>query len=162
MPEGLPKTIVRVTPDRFDLAAETDRLLDGLGDVGAIVSFVGRCRGEGGRLAALELEHYPEMTETEIGRIVATACERWPLAAALVIHRIGRIVPGEEIVGVVMASAHRGAAFDAAAFVMDFLKTDAPFWKKEHLADGSPSHWVEAKASDEAARRRWRKADAAE
>src|SRR5690606_29955412 len=104
---------------------------------------------------ALELEHYPGMAEAEIGRIAADAAARWPLQGLTAIHRHGRILPGENIVLVVAASAHRQAAFEAASFLMDYLKSRAPFWKKEHRADGSAGAWVEAKESDEDAARRW-------
>ena len=125
------------------------------GDVGAVVTFSGLCRDEGGRLAALEIEHYPGMAEAEIGRIAQQACERWPLTALHAVHRFGMVRPGETIVLVAAASAHRAAAFEAASFLMDYLKTEAPFWKREHLADGSVGPWVEAKESDEQARERW-------
>src|SRR5690606_15645556 len=108
--------------------------------------FTGLCRDEGGALAALELEHYPGMAEAEIARIARQAVDRWPLQAVTVIHRYGRIEPGANIVLVVTASPHRQAAFEAASFLMDFLKSDAPFWKKERRADGSEGDWVEAKA----------------
>lgn len=143
--------------ERFDVAAETARLAAGIANVGAIVSFVGICRDEGGRLAALELEHYPEMAEAELTRIVGEAAERWQLHGVSVIHRTGRITPGEEIVAVIAMSAHRADAFGAAGFIMDFLKTDAPFWKKEHAAADTETHWVEAKQSDSVAAARWRK-----
>lgn len=151
-----PKVIVRVQPAPFDAAAEIAALLDGLADAGAVVSFTGLCRSEGGRLAALELEHYPDMVEAEIERIAGEAAARWPIQALGVVHRVGRIAVGQAIVVVIAVSAHRDAAFEAARFVMDFLKTDAPLWKKEHPADGSPGEWVEARERDAAARRRWR------
>ena len=147
--------VVRVQAEDFDLVAETARLAEGRSDVGALVTFTGLCRDEGGRLAALELEHYPGMAEAEIRRIANEAAARWPVSALAAIHRVGRIAPGENIVLVVAASAHRQAAFDAAAFLMDFLKSRAPFWKKEHLRDGSEGGWVDAKESDEDALRRW-------
>lgn len=150
------RTDIRVQNERFSAAEEAERLLQGLDDAGAVVTFTGICRSEGGRLAALELEHYPEMTEAELARIVADAAKRWPVQAIGVIHRVGRIAAGEEIVMVTAASSHRSAAFSAAEFVMDFLKTDAPFWKKEHPVDGSPTRWVDAKSTDDEARRRWR------
>ncbi|MFD1696354.1 molybdenum cofactor biosynthesis protein MoaE [Roseibium aestuarii] len=149
----LPRILVQ--SEDFDLAAECDRLSQGRQDVGALVSFVGLCRDEGGRLAALELEHYPGMAETEIGRIASQALERWPLTGLTVIHRHGKIAPGAQIVLVVAASSHRRAAFEAADFLMDFLKTRAPFWKKEHLRDGSSGTWVEAKAVDDRDAERW-------
>lgn len=147
--------VVRVQAEDFDLAVETARLADGRHDVGAIVTFTGLCRDEGGRLAALELEHYPGMAEAEIGRICRIAVERWPITGLTAIHRFGKIPPGGNIVLVLAASAHRQAAFDAANFVMDYLKTSAPFWKKEHFAGGSEGGWVSAKDADDVALRRW-------
>ena len=147
---------IRVQREDFDVAAEVGRLAGGRQDIGAVVTFTGLCRDEGGRLAALELEHYPGMAEREIGQIADEAASRWPLAGLTVIHRVGMIRPGENIVLVVTASAHRGAAFEAANFLMDYLKSRAPFWKKEHNIDGSQGSWVEAKASDDAAAERWR------
>jgi molybdopterin synthase catalytic subunit len=147
--------VVRVQAEDFDLAAETARLAEGRRDVGAIVTFTGLCRDEGGRLTALELEHYPRMAEAEITRICRIAIDRWPVTGLTAIHRFGKIPPGGNIVLVLAASAHRQAAFDAANFVMDYLKTSAPFWKKEHFADGSEGGWVSAKDADDAALRRW-------
>lgn len=147
--------VIRVQADDFDIAAESARLSDGRPDVGAVVTFTGLCRDEGGALAALELEHYPGMAEAEIGRIALQAIERWPITGLTVIHRHGKIAPGENIVLVVTASAHRQAAFDAANFLMDFLKTRAPFWKKEHRKDGSSGEWVDAKDADDEAVGRW-------
>jgi len=126
------------------------------GRAGAVVTFTGLCRDEDGRLAALELEHYPGMAEAEILRVAEAAAARWPLQALRVIHRHGRVVPGDGIVLVVTASSHRVAAFEAADFLMDYLKTRAPFWKREHLADGTTGGWVEAAAHDDAAAERWR------
>lgn len=146
---------VRIQHEAFDAAAETERLTAGRTDIGATVAFTGFCRDEGGELAALELEHYPGMAEAEIGRIAAEARARWPLLGLTVIHRHGRISPGEPIVLVLAASAHRTAAFEAASFLMDYLKTRAPFWKKEHRADGTEGEWVAAKEADEAAAERW-------
>ena len=146
---------VRVQAAPFDAAAEAATLTAGRTDIGAVVTFVGLCRDEGGTLAALELEHYPGMAEEEIARVVAEACARWPLMGATAIHRHGKIAPGEEIVLVVTASAHRAAAFAAAEFLMDYLKTRAPFWKKEHRTDGTSGDWVAAKADDDAAADRW-------
>lgn len=151
------RTQISVQQGRFDVAAITGRLTEGLADVGAIVTFVGVCRDEGGRLAALELEHYPDMAEAELERIAAEAASRWAVQAVAVTHRTGRITPGEEIVAVVSVSAHRRDAFAAAEFIMDFLKTSAPFWKKEHAAAGGEARWVEAKRSDDEATRRWDK-----
>jgi molybdopterin synthase catalytic subunit len=146
---------VRVQAEDFDAAAEIARLAAGRADIGAVVSFTGLCRDEDGTLAALELEHYPGMAEAEIGRIAAEAVSRWPLAGLTVIHRHGLLKPGENIVLVVAASAHRRAAFEAADFLMDYLKTQAPFWKKEHLRSGEVSSWVDAKADDDDALQRW-------
>ena len=146
---------IRVQREAFDASAETARLTAGRADVGATVAFTGFCRDEGGALAALELEHYPGMVEREIGRIAAEARERWHLLGLTVIHRHGRIAPGEPIVLVLTASAHRAAAFEAASFLMDYLKTRAPFWKKEHRVDGTEGDWVAAKEGDEAAAERW-------
>ena len=145
---------VRIAAGPIDVAAEL-AAVEGSGDIGAVVSFTGLCRAEGGRLAALEIEHYPGMAEAEIGRTVAAAAARWPLAALRVVHRHGRIRPGETIVVVIAASAHRAAAFAAARFVMDYLKTRAPFWKKEHFADGTAGDWVSPKAEDDAAAAGW-------
>lgn len=148
---------IRIQAEGFDAAAETAALARGRADIGAVVAFTGFCRDEGGRLSALELEHYPGMAEAEIGRIAAEAQGRWPLLGLTVIHRYGRILPGEEIVLVLAASAHRRAAFEAADFLMDFLKTRAPFWKREHLKDGTVGAWVEAAGHDEEAASRWGK-----
>ena len=147
---------VRIQAEDFDVSAEIARLAQGRGDVGAVVTFSGLCRDEAGTLAALELEHYPGMAEAEIARIAAQAMARWPLTGLTAIHRYGKIRPGENIVLVVAASAHRQAAFDAANFLMDYLKSRAPFWKKEHHADGSAGEWVDAKETDEAAAERWK------
>ncbi|MAS11666.1 MAG: molybdopterin synthase catalytic subunit [Nitratireductor sp.] len=147
--------LVRVQADDFDPATETRRLTAGRRDVGAVVSFTGLCRDENGRLEALELEHYPGMAEAEIARIANEATGRWPLTGLTVIHRFGKIAPGENIVLVVAASSHRRAAFDAADFLMDFLKSRAPFWKKEHVAGSTEAGWVEAKDSDLEDLKRW-------
>lgn len=147
--------IVRVQAEDFDLLAETARLTDGRRDVGAVVTFTGLCRDEGGKLTALELEHYPGMAEAEISRICRVAIARWPVTGLTAIHRFGKIEPGGNIVLVLATSPHRQAAFDAANFVMDYLKTSAPFWKKEHFADGSEGGWVSAKDADDEARKRW-------
>lgn len=146
---------VRVQREDFDAAAEVRSLTDGRTDVGAVVTFTGLCRDEAGTLAALELEHYPGMAEAEIARVAAEAAARWPLAGLVAIHRHGLIEPGGNIVLVVAASAHRAAAFEAASFMMDYLKTRAPFWKKERHVDGTAGEWVEAKAGDDAAAERW-------
>ncbi|MBZ9963406.1 molybdenum cofactor biosynthesis protein MoaE [Mesorhizobium sp. BR1-1-2] len=148
--------VVRVQRPDFDVAAEIARLTRGRADIGAVVTFSGLCRDEQGMLSALELEHYPGMAEAEIARIAAEAVQRWPLQGITAIHRHGKIQPGENIVLVVAASAHRQAAFEAANFLMDYLKSRAPFWKKEHRADGSEGGWVEAKEKDEQAAERWR------
>ena len=121
-----------------------------------MVTFSGLCRDEAGTLAALELEHYPGMAQAEISRIAEEAVQRWPLTGLTAIHRYGKIEPGENIVLVVAASSHRQAAFDAAGFLMDYLKSRAPFWKKEHRKDGSEGGWVDAKEADDAALERWR------
>ncbi|MXN51805.1 molybdopterin synthase catalytic subunit [Shinella sp. AETb1-6] len=147
--------VVRVQRDDFDAAAETARLVAGRASAGAIVSFTGLCRDEGGRLSALELEHYPGMAEAQIERICRTAVTRFSLLGIAAIHRVGRIAPGENIVLVIAAAPHRHAAFDGASFVMDYLKTAAPFWKKEHFADGSEGGWVAAKDSDDTALEKW-------
>ena len=147
---------VRIQAEDFDITAEIDRIRKASGDIGAVVTFSGLCRDEAGTLAALELEHYPGMAEAEILRIAQEAAARWPLAGLTAIHRHGRIEPGQNIVLVVAASAHRQAAFDAASFLMDYLKSRAPFWKKEHLRDGSAGDWVSAKTSDADAAQRWR------
>ena len=148
---------VRVQPDPFDAAAECAAITSGRTDIGALVTFTGLCRDEGGRLSALELEHYPGMAEAEIARIARDACARWPVTALTVIHRYGLIRPGEPIVLVIAASAHRRAAFEAADFMMDFLKDRAPFWKREHMIGGAPGEWIAAKASDLADAARWEK-----
>jgi molybdopterin synthase catalytic subunit len=152
-------TTVRLQRETFDVAAETERLTQGRADVGAVVTFTGLCRADenGEPIAALILEHYPGMAEAEIGRHVAEACGRWPLLGVTVIHRYGRITPGEGIVLVATTSSHREAAFAAASFLMDYLKTRAPFWKQVESGDNTAAKkvWVEAKASDDAAADRW-------
>jgi molybdopterin synthase catalytic subunit len=148
--------IIRVQAEDFDVAAEVAAMGEGRTDIGAVVTFTGLCRDEGGRLAALELEHYPGMAEAEMARVAGEAAARWPLSGLVLIHRFGKIRPGQQIVLVVTASAHRAAAFEAAAFLMDFLKTRAPFWKREHLRDGTVGDWVEAKSLDDDAMERWR------
>jgi molybdopterin synthase catalytic subunit len=147
--------VIRIQREDFDLSAEVAALTAGRADIGAVVSFAGLCRDEGGTLRALELEHYPGMAEAEIARVADEAAARWPLSGLVAIHRYGLVAPGEQIVLVVTASAHRRAAFEAAEFLMDYLKTRAPFWKREHLADGTIGGWVEAKADDDAAAGRW-------
>ena len=148
--------MIRVQSEDFDVGTEIRGLTAGRDDIGAIVTFTGAVRREGKDQAirALTLEHYPGMTEKELERIEVEACQRWPLAASLIVHRYGRLVPGENIVLVITASSHRQAAFAAAEFLMDYLKTSAPFWKKEEPADGD-ERWVEAKATDDAAAGRW-------
>ena len=147
--------LIRIQREPFDVAAETARIAAGRADIGGIVTFTGLCRDEGGRLKALELEHYPGMAEEEIAAVAAQAAARWPLLGLTAIHRHGLIRPGEDIVLVIAAAAHRRAAFEAADFLMDYLKTRAPFWKREHLIDGTLGGWVEAKAEDDAAAARW-------
>jgi molybdopterin synthase catalytic subunit len=148
---------VRLQREPFDVAAETAALTRGRSDIGAVVTFTGICRGDeaGEPIAALTLEHYPGMAEAEIERHVAEAIARWPLMGVSVVHRYGRIVPGEDIVMVATASSHRQAAFAAAEFLMDYLKTRAPFWKLVERTSGSAKTWVEAKEADDAAGARW-------
>jgi len=152
----MPATI-RLQHEPFDAAAETAALTRGRTDIGAVVAFTGICRGaeDGAPIAALTLEHYPGMAEAEIMRHANEAMARWPLNGLTVIHRVGRITPGENIVLVVTASSHRQAAFHAAEFLMDYLKTSAPFWKREERDAGAS--WVEARAHDDAAAARWTK-----
>jgi molybdopterin synthase catalytic subunit len=147
---------IRLQRERFDAGAEADKLARGGTDIGAVVTFSGLCRGEenGEPIAALTLEHYPGMAEAEIARHVEAAERRWSLRGVTVIHRHGRIEPGEEIVLVVTASSHRQDAFAAAEFLMDYLKTHAPFWKQVEYA-GARRTWVDAKASDDSAAERW-------
>ena len=149
--------IIRVQREGFELQTEIDTLTAGRKDIGAVVTFTGLCRDEGGSLDALELEHYPGMAEAEMRRIGLEAITRFSLKGLTAIHRYGRIAPGENIVLVIAASPHRQAAFDGANFVMDYLKTAAPFWKKEHLANGTTGGWVSAKDADDAARDKWQK-----
>lgn len=146
---------ISIQSEDFDIKDETRLLTKDRHDIGALVSFSGLCRDEGGRLASLELEHYPGMAEAEINRIARSACKRWNLQALSVIHRFGKIAPGENIVLVISAASHRQAAFDGANYLMDFLKTRAPFWKKEHLIDGKAGEWVSAKDADEDALVKW-------
>ncbi|WP_043363412.1 molybdenum cofactor biosynthesis protein MoaE [Belnapia sp. F-4-1] len=149
-----PRIAIQEAP--FDLAAETARLTAGRQDVGGLASFVGLCRADDG-LAAMVLEHYPGMTERAIARIAAEAADRWPLLGLTVIHRVGRVEPGAPIVLVLTASAHRTAALESCAFLIDWLKTGAPFWKREEF-EGGAERWVEAKAADDAAAARWKPA----
>ena len=148
---------IRIQEADFDVASEIAALSQGRTDVGAIVTFSGVCRGSenGEPIAALTLEHYPGMAEAEIGRHAEQALARWPLKGLTIIHRFGRIAPGENIVLVVTASSHRQAAFEAADFLMDYLKTNAPFWKREESQNGTS--WVEARDHDDAAAARWTK-----
>jgi molybdopterin synthase catalytic subunit len=148
---------IRIQSEDFDAGAEIAALVRGRTDIGAVVTFTGLCRDERGRLAALELEHYPGMAQAEISRVVEEACRRWPLSGVTVIHRHGRIEPGQNIVLVVTASSHRRAAFEAGEFLMDYLKTRAPFWKREQLVDGDAGGWVAAKEEDDSAADRWRR-----
>ncbi len=150
--------LIRIQHEDFSLQDEIDALSAGRADIGAVVSFAGLCRDENGTLAGLELEHYPGMAEAEIGRVAAEAAARWPLMGLVAIHRYGLIRPGDQIVLVLAASAHRRAAFEAADFMMDYLKTRAPFWKREHRIDGTLGGWVEAKGEDDDAAQRWEQA----
>ena len=139
----------------FDIGAEFAALTAGRTDIGGIGCFVGTVRADaGGRVAAMTLEHYPAMTERAIAQITAEAESRWSLLGCTVIHRVGRLAPGENIVLVLAAASHRQAALDATAFLIDWLKTKAPFWKKEEFSDGG-STWVEARAADDTAAARW-------
>ncbi len=147
--------MIRVQTEDFDIGAEVAALSKDRRDIGAVVTFSGTVRDKTGDLLALELEHYPGMTEKELARIEQEAQERWPLEASLIVHRVGRLLPGENIVLVVTASAHRQAAFEAAEFLMDYLKTRAPFWKREETASGGD--WVDARDSDDTAAARWTK-----
>jgi len=144
---------VRVQEQDFDVSAELSRLTAGSGDIGGIGCFVGVVRS-GGDLAAMNLEHYPGMTERAIRQITDEAERRWKLLGCTVIHRVGRLAPGAQIVLVLAAAAHRAEALEATAFLIDWLKTKAPFWKREEFADGS-AQWVAAKDADESASARW-------
>ena len=146
---------IRVQQEDFDLGAEVDAMRAARTDIGAVASFVGLARdlNDGSGVSAMTLEHYPGMTEKALAEVVDAACARWTLLDVTVIHRVGRLLPGDPIVLVAVASAHRGEAFAACEFIMDFLKTQAPFWKKEETPDGE--RWVEARASDDAAAARW-------
>jgi molybdopterin synthase catalytic subunit len=148
-------TTIRLQREPFDIAAELAKLSGGRTDVGAVVTFTGICRNDekGVPISALTLEHYPGMAEVEIARHVEEARARWPLLGVSVIHRYGRLEPGEVIVLVATASSHRQAAFAAAEFLMDYLKTRAPFWKQVEAAGGTA--WVDAKAADDEAAERW-------
>lgn len=146
---------VRVQTRDFDLSAEVAALRADNPRVGAVVTFVGTVRdmNDGAAVSAMELEHYPGMTEQALENIVEQACARWPLAGALVIHRVGPLLPQEQIVLVAVSSAHRGEAFDACEFIIDYLKTEAPFWKKEQTPEGA--RWVDARESDDTATAKW-------
>lgn len=148
-------TTIRVQREPFDAAAEAAALTAGRSDIGAVVTFTGLCRDEGGRLARLDLEHYPGMAEAEIRRVADEALQRWPLLGLTIVHRHGGVRPGEPIVLVVTASSHRAAAFEGAEFLMDYLKSNAPFWKKEVLAEGAEGGWIGAADEDERALARW-------
>jgi molybdopterin synthase catalytic subunit len=139
----------------FDIGAEIAQLRAGRRDIGAIVAFAGTVRDQHGAVEEMALQHYPGMTEGELARIEGEACARWPLQASLIVHRYGKLRPGDAIVLVVTASEHRDAAFDAAKFLMDYLKTRAPFWKREQGPSGA--RWVEADAKDDSAATRWQK-----
>lgn len=151
------RPVVRVQREDFDARLLIEDLTADRGDVGALVTFTGFCRDEAGTLAALELEHYPGMAEAELVRIGEEAITRFSLLGLGIVHRYGRILPGEQIVLVAASAPHRQAAFDGASFVMDFLKTSAPFWKKEHATDGTSGNWVAARDADDSARARWSK-----
>ena len=146
---------IRVQTDAFELGAEVDAISQGRTDIGAIASFVGLARdmNEGSGVSAMTLEHYPGMTEKALAALVEEANARWSLLDVTVIHRVGRLLPGDSIVLVAVASRHRGEAFAACEYIMDALKTRAPFWKKEETPEGE--RWVEARASDDAAAARW-------
>jgi len=146
---------VRVQTEDFDLAAEVQQLRAGNGKVGGIVTFVGTVRdlNEGASVSEMELEHYPGMTEQSIEAIIVKARERWPVYDALVIHRVGPLKPLDQIVLVAVTSAHRGEAFAACEFIIDYLKTEAPFWKKEQTPEGA--RWVDARVSDDVALKKW-------
>ncbi len=149
----MPRIVVQEAA--FDVAAEMAALTASRTDIGALASFTGLCRADGG-LAAMVLEHYPAMTERALARIAEEAMARWPLTGCTVIHRVGRLTPGEPIVLVLAASAHRAAALEACAFLMDWLKTRAPFWKREEPHEGAP-RWVEAREADDEAAARWQR-----
>ena len=150
--------MIRVQREDFDIGAEIEALTEGRDDIGAVASFVGITRADAGKdagyaVTAMTLEHYPAMTEKQLADIEAEACRRWNLTASLIVHRYGRLEPGDRIVLVVTAAAHRRAALDACAFLIDWLKTKAPFWKREETAGGE--RWVAARAADDQAAERW-------
>jgi molybdopterin synthase catalytic subunit len=146
---------VRIQTEDFDLTTEIARLRADHPKVGGVVSFVGTVRdlNEGAAVSAMELEHYPGMTEQSISDVIDRAKQRWPIISALVIHRVGPLLPKDQIVLVAVTSAHRGEAFAASEFIIDYLKTEAPFWKKEQTPDGA--RWVDARVSDDAALEKW-------
>ena len=146
--------MIRVQQEDFDVGAEVAKLTAGRTDIGAIVTFIGTVHDQDGAVTEMTLEHYPGMTEAELQRIETEACARWPLQASLIVHRTGTLLPGDNIVLVVTASQHRDAAFEAAKFLMDYLKTSAPFWKRETGPGGT--RWVEASESDAGAASRWK------
>jgi molybdopterin synthase catalytic subunit len=150
---------VRVQAEDFDAGEEGAALARGRGDVGAVVTFVGYCRDEGAELAALDIEYFPGMAEAEIARAADEAQARWPLLGATIVHRFGRIRPGEPIVLVATAAAHRGDAFASAEMLMDYLKSRAPFWKRPIGVDGTPRDWVEARDADHVAAAQWSAAE---
>jgi len=154
---GTRASVVRVQQEPFDAGAEIERLRAGNPRIGAIASFIGVVRdlNEGDAVAAMTLEHYPGMTEKALADIVAQARTRWDIDDTVVVHRVGALRPTDAIVLVIVTSAHRGPAFAACEFIMDYLKTEAPFWKKE--ATGAGARWVEARDSDDTARDRWAK-----
>jgi molybdopterin synthase catalytic subunit len=152
--------MIRVQPEDFDIGAEIAALKQGRTDIGAIVTFTGTVRDQEGAVEEMALEHYPGMTEAELGRIEREANARWPLQASLIVHRYGTLKPGDNIVLVVTASEHRDAAFEAARFLMDYLKTRAPFWKREQGPAGA--RWVEASKGDDSAAAQWKRTRAAE
>lgn len=146
---------IEVRTEDFDIGAEMSALRGGRTDIGAIAAFIGLMRdfNDGTSVHAMSLEHYPGMTERALSEIAAQASSRWAVDDVVIIHRVGRFEPGDQIVLVLTSARHRGDAFSACEFIMDYLKTKAPFWKKEHTSDGE--RWVEARASDESARSRW-------
>ena len=146
---------VRIQREDFDAGAEINRMRLGRPDTGAVASFIGQVRdlNDGSNVSSMVLEHYPGMTEKALAAIVEQAKQRWDIFDALVIHRVGTLQPTEQIVLVVVSGAHRGEAFAACEFIMDYLKTEAPFWKKEQTAEGE--RWVESRSSDDQARARW-------
>jgi molybdopterin synthase catalytic subunit len=161
MPDTAPRAarvrVVRVQREDFDVGAELAALTRGRADVGGVASFVGVVRdaSDGAGVAGMTLEHYPGMTEKELARISDEALARWPLTGTVIVHRVGRLEPGARIVLCAAASAHRQAAFEACAFLIDFLKTQAPFWKREETAAGE--RWVEARGLDDDAAARWKR-----